>query len=319
MSFPIFPSERNFETLKHLRRSVSDYLTDDRAELRAYAGVFHGLNEVVRALYRTFPHRSEMMYFKGLSPYISPLVRLASKEGMSLKPFTKADIKDVAKTKETMSSDVLMTLIAEDDPLTGEVYGIDSLLEELSQNKIFGLVVSHRKKILSQNLNPSSPFTSSFLPISENFALGVMGARTKVDDLIYGGVALPKNAPELTHQTFEQTKEDKDKVLKFEEEFQSYKFFKSEERLFDRAVLAIPDVDGSAVASFLDSDFNYKGIVSGSACEWNDDKYMNWLVEAGYETSLTRGLVVFPLSGLDEKLPEALKATLDKIRKLQGE
>ncbi len=299
MKLPLFFADSNYSRQSEVAVGLQKLIDDPRASVRIYAGVFHALNEILRGLMANHPHKKTVYYQKGATPYFQPILRLASKEGLSVRPIEE---------RGDIEPETLLVLVAADDPLTGELYEFDE--KNLSERKIFSIQISHRHFYKEKSLKLPGKFASCVMTISDSLSLGILGARTRVDELIYGGVS------SFEMDSFERIgkgiKEDKSKVLEFESNFEKEIVLDHENRLWDRAVLSFEGLNGELIQSLLKDQLIDSE--TASYCRWQDEKSLAWLGEKGMSEEAINGLVVIPLEHLSSKTVVALQAILSEIR-----
>ena len=114
-------------------------------------------------------------------------------------------------------------------------------------------------------------------------------------------------------------------VENFEHEFASWKYFKSKtERLYDRAVLVFPDINGDALMNDLAEvmSLNKNSIAdvmsTTSQCSWQDPiSFKGWWSPPPRPEEI-RGLVVFSAEILARKdFANLVKTSYDKVMDLQ--
>lgn len=268
----------------------------------------HAVTEAVKGLALLFPHRTAVILRKDTSPLIEEFAQGVSRD--SLQPVLVSG-DDLSKSGKS----TLLYLVSDDDPLTGEIFYKAQAESVLADQKIYSIRLS-----TSFLLNPFAigNYTIWIHQVSPQLTVSVLGDRVNYERLHYRTEVLGESWLPAT------SSENSISVLDFESALQSIAeapLFSKTSRIFDRAVLAFSDIDGSALRELLIRDV--KGlsgdeIETSSLCRWGRLKGTEWLSYQGYRPEQIRGLVAFSVKNLKSIKPESVIEAYRKIKKLQG-
>ena len=293
------PSSTNREILE--RQIRNDHGISDAQRIRLCAGLCHALPETARGLFSQYPHRTIMAVQKDGGPHFEALITLFSREGFKVLEFTKSDFANPAKFIEGMGKNGLFVLASEDDPLTGEIFDLEKIRDELAKQRIFFVTVSSSLHVREKTNMAFHDVSSRLLVLGEGLTLCLDGARVLVDPLLRGEVEVwGKYEPAVSGENEVQVKEFEKKL----KSVASPVLKEADSRLFDRAVLSFRDLDGSAVLETFRGQKNIKDGQTGfhrlieapSLCRWGDSLSQNWLRARGWDPGFIRGMVVFDAS-----------------------
>ena len=103
-------------------------------------------------------------------------------------------------------------------------------------------------------------------------------------------------------------------------------FTKDAKRLFDRAVIYWPDMDGWALMTQVAQDLKLQIPPAGensllettSLNRWRGVRTMDWLRPYGFSDEMIRGTVIFARDLIDDRLTPALESARERILKMQN-
>ncbi|MGE3973491.1 MAG: hypothetical protein AB7F59_03085 [Bdellovibrionales bacterium] len=329
MKFPFPPEERLQEFEKKLVSSLGIQPGTSVETLRAYPDLSTGLNEIARGLIRMYPHKRKFAYLRGAGLNFDPIVQSLSIEGVQGEPLDVKDIGNMDDWLSKLSKDCLLFLDVIDDPMTGEIFGLEKLRAELANKKIFTLSVFHGIH-LCREVPPIHQFAAYFMNVSDRISVARLGAKCSRLPPMIAGLSEWVRALDLEKlELYSKVTENK----KLVEDFESKKlagskpFFTSgKSRLFDRAAIVFEDVDGEAFIQELAQHLKIKLLPPGqekrlettSGCRWGGFEFFKYYESQGLPPETLRGLVLISLELLNPDLEKHLLTAHAQLLKLQN-
>ena len=303
------------------------YLSDANVQLRSYKGAGHAAFEASQALNLIFSHKRSVAYVKGLSPTFEFLIPQYLKEALQVQSQPWDNLKDPRAWCESLKKDTNFVLMAEDHPVTGEVFETENLDKILNEKKIFSIRVSHARHF--QVCEEVRPASARILSYGQDLAVSVLGSRFKAQSFTAAQMGWDKT--QVIHKIQRKRKRifDQNLVETFENSFPDWKYFQSHSeakrcRLYDRAVLVFPDINGEALVKELSQAMSLSAnsiedmLATTSQCAWHDPvSFKGWWQPAPTSEQI-RGLVVFSAEILTRKdFANLVKTSYDKVVGLQ--
>ena len=288
-----------------------------------YNGYQHALWEVTQGLAKLFSHKKTIAILHGDEPSYAAIASAFSEDGYIIKSLRLDDFKDPSAWLAPMQNELLFVLYAQDDLVTGALHDVTALNAALKDKRVFRVSISHSAHQLRAQARPE-PFEVRLLSLATDRALLVAGERCRITSPVADRLPWRLDEPkrvtaELGVASAAEVIARQKRVLDFEKNlpqgFQPY-FAAGAERVFDRAVIFHPGLDGSAVVDSLAGaagDFD-----STSPCRWENTRFTDWLTEKGMAPEVIRGLVVLSVDRLDDQLKTRLGEIARKLLKLQG-
>jgi len=292
--------------------------------VRLVPGISYGLNEVVKGIVRMFPHKKSYALIKGTGPYWTELIYWLSVEGLSPQFFDIKNINQSGEWIESLNKDTLFLLDSLNDPITAQVFSLTELHQQLHARKIFSISVDHFALEQAVALNP---FEVRVLKNPNNLATLLMGSRsTRIQPLVAGtsdwfstGAMLEGLNSYSEHQMMV-----KDFESRLEEGFLPL-LNKNTKRIYDRAVIYHPQIDGQAVMEALGRELNLKWNTPGledrvetlSLCRWNALKDFDWYEAQGISLENLSGTLIIDAQFLTPQVSLSLWSAVQKIKELQ--
>jgi hypothetical protein len=331
------PEYENWSALSEQYRSVISLsepaLRDPQVQIQIYAGYQHALWEVTRGLATLFSHKKTIAVVDKVEPAFESLAMAFAEEGYSIKVLSREEMEQPSVWVAQLQAELLFVLTSEDDPVTAGIRKYDALLESLKDKRIFRISLSHGLHCV-RPLERPAPFEVRILSLTPERALLVAGERCRVHPPVVSRLpwALTKDEEiqsQLAVLSREASGKFQDEVMKFESRLPDgfLPFFKSgQERIFDRAVIYHPDLDGLAVIDELARETGVQlpapgrqtPLESTSPCRWENPRFAEWLLKSGQSEEIIRGMVVIAAEHLELVTPERLGKIAEKIRKIQS-
>ena len=268
-----------------------------------------------------------MAYIKGLSPAFEFLIPQYLKEALQVQTIEwfqfGAEKADPQAWCESLKKDTNFVLLAEDHPVTGEIFDFEPVDKILNEKKIFSVRVSHARHL--QGCEEVRGGSARILSFGQDLAITVYGSRFKPQASTAAQMGWDKSSVLAKIQKHRQRLFDQKIVEDFEAVFSSWKFFQQKKsRLFDRAVLAFPGINGDALvqeithALGLNQQEICDAMATTSQCSWHDPiSYKGWW-QPQPAPEQVRGLVVFSADVLRRKdFANLVKTSYDKVMDLQ--
>src|SRR5690606_6225324 len=141
-------------------------------------------------------------------------------------------------------------LVAEDHPITGELYPVDELDRILNEKKIFLLRVSHAKHF--NHVEDIRPYTARLLSFGVDLATVVYGSKFRVQGITAPQMGWDKQSVIQKIQRKRKRVFDQTLVEAFEATFPDWRYFgENAKRLYDRAIMVFPNVNADAMVAEL--------------------------------------------------------------------
>ncbi len=299
------------------------FLSDAPVQLRSFKSAGHGAFEVSQTLSLIYSHKRSVAYVKGLSPTFEFLIPQYLKEALQVQSIDWTQLTDPQAWCDGLKKDTNFVLMAEDHPVTGEVFSTDLIDKILNEKKIFSVRVSHARHLqVSEEVRGGS---ARILSYGQDLAVTVFGSRFKPQSFTAAQMGWDKAAVLQQIQNKRKRVFDQDLIEKFEDQFSKWKYFENKtQRLYDRAVLVFPEINGEALVHELADALSLEGATRGelmattSQCSWHDPiSFKGWWLPVP-QPEVTRGLVVFSAEILARKdFAKLVKSSYDKVMDLQ--
>lgn len=304
---------------------------DPAVQVHAYAGYQHAIFEVTQGLARLFSHKKTIAVQEPIEPALEAIVSAFSEEAYTVKRIQPSDWGKTAIWLDAIASDLIFVVASEDDPVTGRRFDLAALDTTLKEKRVFRVKLSHASYSEEAIARPA-PFEIRILSLSSDLAVAVGGERFKGTPVLaprmnwradrVGQASLaPLSPAELSRR--------KKAVVDFESRlpdgFRPY-FSPDAHRVFDRAVIYAPNMDGSAVIDevakrvgvSLSEPGGASPLETTSPCRWNHPRFTDWLLARGDSEEQVRGLVAIDVDRIDATMAKALAEAAKTIAKRQG-
>lgn len=277
----------------------------NKVSTRAYRGLNHAAFEVAQGTSHFMAHKKSIAVIQGQTPVFEHILPYYYKEAYQVQAVTREKIISIPEWVESLNKDTLFVLLAEDHPVTGEIFpGVDELDRCLNEKRITVIRISHALHYFD-NLE-IQPYTVRLCSYGSDHAIAYCGERFRSPPLAAHGMAwdAEKFVAEIEHQKNIQ-KQESAVVEKFESQFpQEQRFFQnSSARIFDRAICVFPDVSGEAVVDNLKTKIQFQNddVVTTNLCYWKSAKtFKAWWKPCPTDNEL-RGMIIISARLLSDK------------------
>lgn len=318
---------KSWETINEQLRRELKLL--DEVQVRLYRGTHQAFYEVASALGRQFTHKTAAAFIDGSGPYFEKMKIETSRDGGQVHVLPVKDLDQAESWSSELGRETLYVAYALDNPVTGEIYNVEPLTKGLGDKKIYRIILSHSFHNFRQPSINVGPYEIRLIHAGQGYTVMLAGKKVQLGKF---GSANTFTWDLSEAQTvvcgLEKKKENKDLVTEFESKKWGGAeplFNGSTERIFDRAAIYWPDMDGEAVIQFLSQKLGFTlnppgyedRIETSSLCRWGGLKTMDWLKTHGYEPDTLRGLVLIDTSLLNDDLGAKIESVRDEILAIQ--
>ncbi|MBC7370200.1 MAG: hypothetical protein H7326_01460 [Bdellovibrionaceae bacterium] len=291
--------------------------------VKIYKGMAHAVFEIAQGTAQFLSHRRSLGVVKGQTPYFDSLLPYFYKEAYGVQAVNYQDLKDPEAWVAGLKKETNFVLLAEDHPVTGELYDYDRIDELLNEKKIFSFRVSHFRHLYEKDL--VRPYSVRICYWNNDYAIAVCGERYKSPPLMASQMNWhPVQALEQISKIL-PCHQDKKQVQAFEDSFASmaepWFASKSTSRLYDRILLKFKDVSGELMLQRLFDKLNvdpaqyFETIDTTNLCRWNHFKTFNGWWEPKPTADDLSALVIIDAGWLVTKdFAKILKSTYEEIQ-----
>lgn len=318
------------ETWEELNDEVRSTLgLSPKLKARVFQGLGQAVFEIAQGSAQFMAHKKSIGVVRGQTPVFESLLPYYYKETYEVHTISHLSLVNVKEFVESLKKDTNFVMFAEDHPVTGEVYPfVEELDKLLNEKRIFSFRVSHAQHFAQpEELRPYSVRICSYAP---DLAIAILGERFRSPSLsAFNQPWNKENILSRLAQTLQSRPHNQQSVLDFEAQIQNKipPFFKPEaHRLFDRAVLVIPDTSAEAVAQLLFKKLGWNAadgwqkIETTNQCHWSTGAktFKMWWEPAPNPQNI-RGLLVISLEAvLTKDFANLLISSYEEIKQLQS-
>ncbi|GIL17914.1 MAG: hypothetical protein BroJett040_16650 [Oligoflexia bacterium] len=287
---------------------------DERCGVYPYQSHYQGLSEVSLSIAQVMSHKRNLGFVSGSSPLLPPILSHFSKDSYGIQSSAWSELNTEEKMKtwvEALPKDTAMVFLAEDHPITGEIYPWQALDKTLNEKKIFSVRLSHSLWCRSQP--ELGPFSVCICDVQSDFSLALTGSRVRVSGLMAPHQDWQKKEYlKIFTDRQKQFQEKKDLVLQAEKNLiKEFKpFLQTSDRIYDRALFYSEKIHGQYFAELLKSELNLSdsNIGTTNLCAWGGvNVYEKWWNPCP-NSEILRGLVYVDVETLSR--PEYEKSFL---------
>ena len=278
-------------------------------DVRCYKGLAAGLLEVLSGTASFLSHKRTLGIVMGQTWVQESLMPTLLRDNFQIKYFTKDDLKNPEKIMTDLEGEASCFVWPEDHPITGEVFNGEALEEALAKKRIFSIRLSHH----AYRTRPLklSPYAVRLCSVTNDLSVAVTGARFKTPTWIAPMMSWdPAQVESQIKEVMSGATEKQDQVQSFEATLQKgwQPYFKSNERLWDRAVIFNLEVAGDQVLQDLSEKLQRplpkageKGwIETTHLCRWETSlRALIWWKEAP-KADILRGLILLDAEVLED-------------------
>lgn len=319
---PMREEEKKFQT-EALALFASQIPQPDKTTIRWCPTVDYALTESFRGLTSLFPMRQKIALGTWASPWID-LMRLGlAREGARVVDLPRKQIVDATFLESFTAKETLCFFVADDDPLTGEVFPLDLLLATAQQKKIPVIRLSHRLHFREgSQWTPQDSEIRILMDWEQKEALVVHPSRWKIASLLLGPGFDEKLKNEHLKLFSKMMTEDKAKIAQHENQREGRSRFlpEGDSRLYDRAVISTHPYESSSVRDLLIQNLNLKEsqFFSTSPCVVPSRDTFRWLHNQDFSEDQLRELLVIPLELLTPEFEKAFDKAISELQVLSS-
>ncbi len=306
-------------------------LTESQVQVQLYPGVKAALWEVCTQLTQLVPNKRTIYYLKDAEPLFESVAVHLSREGFKVKALDATELNNPSAWFEAVQRELLFIVDLQDEPVTGELYDFPELDKTIADKRTYRISVSHARHS-SQQIPLPTPYRTNLLSIDLEKTVALLGERVRTQPPVASGMIWPSQNPEKAKEELKITESkayevQKQKVLGFEKSLpQGAKaVLKTENRLYDRALLSFDDLDGLSLITELSCELateikpaGCKGpLETTSLCRWQDEKIWQGLISKGFTATQLRGLIAISAELIDDKLKSKIEIARQHVLKQQ--
>jgi hypothetical protein len=289
---------------------------------KIYKGMAHAVFEIAQGMAQFLSHKRSLGVVKGQTPYFESLLPYFYKEAYGVQAVHHAELKDPEAWVNSLKKDTSFVLMAEDHPVTGELYDYDRLDEVLNDKKIFSFRISHFRHFYEKN--EVRPYSVRICYLDSDYAMAVCGERHKAPALMAPQMNwdVAKGLQQLSR--IQPSPQDQIQVEAFERTFREIAspwFASPTPRLYDRVLLKFKDVSGELLLQRLldrlqvDESQYYQTLDTTNLCRWDHFKtFQTWWEPKPTAEDLAALLVIDSGWLVTKDFAKILKSTYEEIQ-----
>lgn len=295
-----------FESWENLNAQIKTAMhADVSVETRVYSGLAAAVYELAMGMAQFYSHKRSVGIVPGQTPHYQALLPYLYKEGYEIQ-FLKEG-QDSKTFVDSLKKDTNFVISCEDHPVTGQIYDVDPLDQQLNEKKIYHLRISHQLHFFQKpEIRPYSARICSFNPKT---TVALLGAKFKSPPLIAPTMDWSDLAPlQAIQLSVQSAQEDAATVEKIESNLpMGFKpLLTMEPRIFDRALIFSEELGGEAVQQFLASQLNVElkrpswetQIETTHQCRWGGIPLAESWWKPKPHDDILRGLLILGLETL---------------------
>ncbi|MBX7230757.1 MAG: hypothetical protein K1X29_01595 [Bdellovibrionales bacterium] len=297
--------------------------------VRPYGGLALALTDTLLGLTRQFPHKKKVLCFQSIPIFQSAMMML-SRDGYNVNTFGLSHAKDAEFWKSHLDPQTLFVAVSEDDPFLGKLFNWSELERLTAEKKIYLIKVSHHHHRYSPLPDKYERTILRFNAISPTLTLVLLSERLKLVSTLGEDQIFPEDTKNLIRK-YKPRGFISPKLI---EDFESKKpagslavFSKEDDqRIFDRAVIYWPNLDGWAVVQRLAQRLQIALPEAGgptllettSLNRWKTHgRAMEWLSAMGLNEAMIRGTVIIDPDLINSQFVSHLQSVTQEIKDIQ--
>lgn len=273
--------------------------------VKNHSGIIASLREVLLGVSQMFPHKMTIAFQSKTAHYIDD----------AMKSFSRQGYKTIALDGAEPPKDTLAVVLANDHPVTGELYNHTITTHGFSEKKIFVIRLSHNEHFYRELNKSLSPYEIAIYNIDDKNAISISGERAKFS--AYFSPYLSWN--EKTRLPFNSKKEKETEIKDFENHLPNHAhlfFSKDAPRLYDRSIIYWNDIDGFALINEMEK--NLENLDTLSICRWGNSLVFRPYIRPDISDEAFRGSIIISGDIVSKDLREKLNLAVEKILKTQN-
>lgn len=293
---------------------------------KIYKGMAHAVFEIGQGTAQFLSHKRSLGVVKGQTPYFDSLLPYFYKEVYGVQAISHTALTNPEEWVNGLKKDTIFVLLAEDHPVTGELYDYDKLDALLNEKKIFSFRISHFRHFYEKN--PLRPYSVRICYFNNDLAVAMCGERYKTPALMAPQMSWNPSQCLTTLEKVHASPQDQQLVETFEKSFAGDAtpwFTQPTPRLYDRVLLKFPEVSAEALLQRLydhlqvDPSKYYETIDTTNLCRWHHFKtFAGWWEPKPTPEDLESLLVIDSGWLVTKDFAKILKTTYEEIKAEQS-
>lgn len=257
--------------------------------LRVYNGIAQAVFEMAVGTAQFFSFKKSIAVVSGNTWVFEGLLPYFYKESYQVQNLKCSDYSNASQFVGALNKDTVLLLLAEDHPITGELYPFEEIEKLASDKKIFVVRVSHQAfHYKKSNLLPNSIQIQSWSP---DLAIAKLGARVKTPVILANQQYWDHERISLQIKaSVQKAFENHQAVVDFESQLPAdfEAVLTGTQRLYDRSVVcsragSLP-VSGEAIWKMLTSKLNNLALPPGFMADVDTPNECRWGGFSGYQS-----------------------------------
>lgn len=293
---------------------------------KIYKGMAHAVFEIAQGTAQFLSHKRSLGVVKGQTPYFDSLLPYFYKEVFAVQSISHLALSDPEAWVNGLKKDTVFVLFSEDHPVTGELYSYDHLDELLNEKKIYSFRISHFRHFYEKV--SLRPYSVRMCYLNNDFTVAFCGERYKTSPLMAPQMSWSSSECLDAIHKIHFSPQNQNSVESFEQSFSEIAkpwFTKPTPRLFERALLRFPEVNGEALLQRLfdhlqvDPSKYYKTMDTTNLCRWHHFKTFSGWWEPKPSTEDLESLLIIDSDWLASKdFAKLVKTTYEEIKAEQS-
>jgi hypothetical protein len=301
-------------------------LSESNFEVRSYLGTHHAVTETITGLAKLYPLKKKIVFLKNFDPCYAEGLTALAKEGYQLNGIESDHFFNFDELKTKIEKDTLCVLYSVDDPLFGLKNSIETFKNQLKEETVQQIFVSHADHFITGIDKTPGKNSTYIYGINKRQAVSIVGERARIGALSTSSLSWPTQWDLTT--LIKVATSNKEVIQKFEsQEIAGAKpFFPADiERVWDRAVIYWPDMDGYALTHLLIEKMNWPHKPPGenekletiSLSRWGSGRIFELYKNKYTDAKMWRGTIIVSADIIDEKFQNVLTRAREEILKDQ--
>lgn len=285
-------------------------LLDSKVQIRAYFGLAQAVFELAQGTSHFMAHKKSIGAILGQTPAYEGILPYYYKEAYQVQTAEHDKLTDLKQWVENLNKDTLFVFMAEDHPVTGELYSfVDELDKLLNEKRIIVFRISHARHYFENT--EVRPYTVRICSYNENHSIAFCGERFRSPSLATQGMMWNQDEFITQVDASRQGREQNESlVADFEKQVANIAapWFKvGVPRLNDRAVCVLPDISAEAMLKTLAKNLSIppeeasRFLGTTNLCQWDAVRMFSTWWKPEPTPDQLRGLVAISPSLLSIK------------------
>jgi len=306
----------NFQVREHLKFAAP-------LQVRVFAGLRAATYEITQGLCQHLAHKKSVAFVQGQTFAFESLLMSFYKGAYQVQLKVWNEIQSPQDFISHLAKDTIFLVIAEDHPVTGELYPhVDEIEKLANEAKIFCIRISHYWHRYQKIQVP--PYTIRLQAYSSQLCIAVVGEKFKAPGLVAPVMDWSFDKVEKDLEAAPLSLLSSGELREIEASLVGQPFFTSAAtpRIHDRAVMCFSDISAGALIDILkveSGSLSTSSLLTTNLCTWDSLKtFQKWWLPAPSVDQL-RGLVVIDSDLLLRKdFAKSLQIAYEKVLTLQA-